>query len=360
VLVLLDGGQPATLEDELAQQYNLQRLTGGTLTLIGARSQLYAVTDGRTVAAVIAALAADPRVRQAQANFRYSRVGERAKPARLDYAHDKILVGPAHELARGRGVLIAVIDTAIDTKHPDLDGIVKASFDAASDLAGDSDGHGTAVAGIIGGQGTVRGVAPLARLLAVRAFASPDGRQPVVSSSAILLRAIEWSVVNGAQVLNMSFVGPRDSAVHAMIQAAHERNTVIVAAAGNGGPKAPAAFPAAYPGVVAVTAVDASDRRYIHANRGKYIAIAAPGVEILAPADGKRHVFVSGTSFAAAHVSGIVALLAERSQRIEGVVAALTENAVDLGPRGRDEEFGFGLANALTALQALGLVTSSP
>jgi subtilisin family serine protease len=264
-------------------------------------------------------------------------------------------------LARGRGVLIAVIDTAIDTEHPDLQGIVKVSFDAASDMAGESDGHGTAVAGIIGGQGTVGGVAPQARILAVRAFATPDSRQPVASSSFILLRAIEWSVLNGAQVLNMSFVGPSDPAVRAMIEGARARNAVIVAAAGNGGPKAPAAYPAAYPSVVAVTAIDASDRRYQQANRGDYIAISAPGVDILAPADGKRHAFVSGTSFAAAHVSGIVALLLERGRTIrpQGIVAALTDAAVDIGPEGRDPDFGFGRANALAALQALETASSN-
>ncbi|RPI44873.1 MAG: peptidase S8, partial [Hyphomicrobiaceae bacterium] len=146
-----------------------------------------------------------------------------------------------------------------------------------------------------------------------------------------------------------------DPALEAMIDASQKRNAVIVAAAGNGGPKAPPAYPAAYPDVVAVTAVDATVRRYVHANRGKYIAISASGVDILAPADGGKHTFLSGTSFAAAHISGIAALLLERNSDAgaRGVLAALTENAVDLGPAGWDEDFGFGRADAFAALQAI-------
>lgn len=357
VLVLIDQGQPAALEDTLAQQYNLQRINGQTVTLIAARAQLYAIPDGRTVAAVVSVLGADARVRIAQGNFSYRRQGETGKrqAAVPQYALSKISIAPAHEMALGRGVRIAVIDSAIDAAHPDLAGVVLKAFDATNRAADTSDGHGTAVAGIIGARGAVRGVAPMAEILAVRAFAPLARQQPIASSSVILLRAIEWSVVNGAQVLNMSFVGPRDPAVQAMIEAAQKRNAVIVAAAGNGGSSAPPAYPAAYPGVIAVTAIDATDKRYVHANRGKYIAISAPGVDILAPADGGQHAFLSGTSFAAAHISGIVALLLERSRSLQpqGALAALSENAVDLGPAGRDEDFGFGRADAFAALQAI-------
>lgn len=359
VLVLIDQGQPATLEDDLARQYRLRRVNGQVLTLIAARAQLYAIRDGRTVAAVVSALAGDPRVRLAQANFSYRRQGETGKstpPEAPQYALAKISIAPAHELALGRGVRIAVIDSGIDAAHPDLVGVVVSAFDATDRAAAPSDGHGTAVAGIIGARGgAVRGVAPMADILAVRAFASLGKQQPIASSSVILLRAIEWSVVNGAQVLNMSFVGPRDPAVRAMIEAAQKRGAVVVAAAGNGGSNAPAAYPAAYPDVIAVTAIDATDRRYVHANRGSYIAVSAPGVDILAPADGGTHAFLSGTSFAAAHVSGIVALLLERSRSLlpQGALAALSDNAVDLGPAGRDEDFGFGRADAYAALRAL-------
>ena len=358
VLVLIDQSQPAALEEILAQQYNLRRLNNQTLTLIAARTQLYAIPDNRTVATVVSVLAADARVRLAQANFSYRR--QQAQPGKTSagapqYALAKISVTPAHEMALGRGVRIAVIDSGIDASHPDLGDAVQSTFDATHRSADTSDGHGTAIAGIIAARGNVLGVAPMAKILAVRAFAPLAKQQPIASSSVILLRAIEWSVVNGAQVLNMSFAGPRDPAVQAMIEAAQQRNAIIVAAAGNGGSTAPPAYPAAYPGVVAVTAIDARDERYTHANRGTYIAVSAPGVDILAPADGGKHAFLSGTSFAAAHVSGIVALLLERNRGLQSqdALTALSQNAVDLGRPGRDEDFGFGRADAFAALQAI-------
>ena len=139
-----------------------------------------------------------------------------------------------------------------------------------------------------------------------------------------------------------------------MIDAAQKRNAVIVAAAGNGGSKRTARISRRLSGVIAVTAMDATDKRYVHANRGKYIAISAPGVDILAPADGGRHAFLSGTSFAAAQsAASSPCCWSATAAWSEGALAALSENAVDLGPAGRDEDFGFGRADAFAALQAI-------
>jgi subtilisin family serine protease len=133
------------------------------------------------------------------------------------------------------------------------------------------------------------------------------------------------------------------------------KGIVMVAAAGNAGPTAPPAYPAAYPGVIAVTAVDAADRRYMHANRGRYIAIAAPGVDVLAPVDGGQHELLSGTSFATAYVSGIAALLLERDPSLDPAAVArlIAAAADDLGPVGRDDDFGAGRINALEALELM-------
>ena len=355
---MIDQGQPAALEDTLAQQYNLQRLNNQTLTLIAARAQLYAIPDGRTVAALVSVLGADPRVRLAQGNFAYRRQGETGKAQQAEapqYALSKMSVAPAHEMALGRGVRIAVINSAIDAAHPDLAGAVLNTFDATNRSADTSDGHGTAVAGIIGARGTVRGVAPMAEILAVRAFAPLARQQPIASSSVILLRAIEWSVVNGAQVLNMSFVGPARSGRAGDDRSGAEAQCRYRRRRGQWRIERTARVPGG---------LSRRHRRHCHrcqrqalpyANRGTYIAISAPGVDILAPADGGRHAFLSGTSFAAAHVSGIVALLLERSRSLqpEGALAALSDNAVDLGPAGRDEDFGFGRADAFAALKAV-------
>jgi subtilisin family serine protease len=132
-----------------------------------------------------------------------------------------------------------------------------------------------------------------------------------------------------------------------------QQGLILIAAAGNGGPEAKAAYPAAYADVIAVSAHDRVDNRYAHANRGAYIALAAPGVDILVPTVGGTHAFMSGTSMAAAHVTGIVALILERAERLNHsrILAVLKKTAEDLGEPGPDEDFGAGRAHALAAVQ---------
>ena len=244
----------------------------------------------------------------------------------------------------------------MDAAHPDLKGAVVRSYDAVGGADTAPDFHGTAVAGIIRGRGIVEGVAPEAEILAVRAFwTRRPGAQPETDTYT-LLAAVDWAVRNSAKILNMSFTGSRDAALHEALEAANKKGVVLIAAAGNGGPKAAPAFPAAYPGVIAVTAVDEADRRYKHANRGGYIAVAAPGVDILAPVERGRHSYLSGTSFAAAYVSGIAALLLEQNPGLDaaGLAALLAGGADDLGPAGRDDDFGAGRVNAYSSLKLVG------
>jgi len=183
----------------------------------------------------------------------------------------------AHELARGEKVLIAVIDSGIDTTHPELEAAIAETFDALG--SGDKlHVHGTAVAGSIVARGTLLGVAPAARILGARAFGGSDG------TSFSVVVSLNWAVGRGAQVINMSFAGPRDPLLARAIGAAHEKGVVMVAAAGNAGEKSPPLFPAADARVIAVTATDQDDNLYQRANRGGHIAVAAPGVDLLLPA----------------------------------------------------------------------------
>lgn len=354
ILVLVDQTRPPALGAQLAQAYGLQLLSSRPITLLGARAELFRVPTGRSETAALAALQRDARVRSAQFNMRYLHSSDREAGAIPQYGPRKVQLPDAHRLALGRNVAIAVIDSQVDTAHPDLDGAQVRTFDAVGDADATPDFHGTAVAGIIGSRGVVEGVAPRASILAVRAFRTRQGALPETSTE-ILLGAIEWAAANGAKVLNMSFVGPRDGALQEMLDAARRRGITLVAAAGNGGPKAPPAYPAAYAGVIAVTAVDAADRRYRHANRGRYIAVAAPGVDVLAPVNDGEHELLSGTSFATAYVSGIAALLLERNPNLGAAAVAqlVAATADDLGPAGRDEDFGAGRVNALAALESM-------
>lgn len=358
ILVTLPTSAPPTIEDDVARDYGLALLGRFTMTLLDARIVRYRIPDGRTIAAVVAALQADPRVRDPQPNYLFYRVqaeAPRVQASELQYALAKINVTSAHTLASGRGAVVAVIDSRIDAGHPDLANAIDDVFDAVGDGDTKPDSHGTAIAGIIRAQGTVQGIAPQAKLLSVRAFAPATNGRASAATSYVVLRGLEWSMAQGARVLNMSFAGPRDPLLGKAVRAAYEKRAIIVASAGNGGPAAPPAFPAAYEEVIAVTATDAAERLYQDANRGHYIAIAAPGVDILAPSTGRAHQLQSGTSFAAAHVSGIIALMLERSPRLTAEEArrVLMDAAKDLGRPGRDQEFGAGNANAYGALRML-------
>jgi subtilisin family serine protease len=150
----------------------------------------------------------------------------------------------------------------------------------------------------------------------------------------------------------MSFTGPQDPLLERMIKAAAEKGVVVIAAAGNEGPKAPPVYPAAYPDVIAVTATDEKDKLYGKANRGAYVFIAAPGVDIVAPGLKGSYGISSGTSMAAAHVSGVVALLMERDAKLSAsdVREILSSSARKPGQPLDKAAVGAGILDAAGAL----------
>jgi subtilisin family serine protease len=309
----------------------------------------------------VRALEAQSIVIAAQPNYIY-RVQEQPTAAEKlaasegdpgQYALAKLHLPQAHALAKGEKVLVAVIDSAIDVSHPEVEGMVAESYDALGPDEKPDAQHGTAIAGAIVAHARLMGVAPKASILAIRAFGTRNNS--VEATSYSIKKGIDWALSHGARVINMSFTGPRDPAIERKLTQARAEGVVLIAAAGNAGPKSEPLYPAAYPNVIAVTATDPDDKLYVGANRGKHIAFAAPGVDILLPAPDAQYQLKTGTSFACAEVSGIVALLLERKSDLghDGVRKVLTATAHRLGPKGSERDFGAGLVDAYEAIRSI-------
>jgi subtilisin family serine protease len=259
----------------------------------------------------------------------------------------------AHGIANGDNVLVAVIDSGVDAAHPELSGAIAQSYDATGDKAPvKPHTHGTAMASLIAAHGKLLGAAPAARILAIRAF-DPAGKS-AEGTTFNILKGLNFAAANGARVINMSFAGPSDPAIRRSLEAARKKGIVLVAAAGNEGAKSAPLYPAADPNVIAVSATDADDQILEQSNRGNYIAVAAPGSQIMVAIPDGGYEMSSGTSHAAAEVSGIVALMLERKPGLtpDQARGVLLATAKDIGAPGRDPLFGAGLADAYAAITA--------
>ncbi|MEQ1520181.1 MAG: S8 family serine peptidase [Aestuariivirga sp.] len=343
------------IEDQVAAAYNLEILQRAEVALLGRRIIRCRISGNRPVSAVLAALQGDGRITASQPNYYYRRQAtpQGETSSSIQYALEKLGIAAAHAVATGLGSLIAIIDTGIDQSHPDLQAAVTGRFDATEARQQVSDPHGTAIAGIITAHGAIEGVAPQAKLLDVRVFEPEAGGAGSIASTMALLRGLQWSTDAHARIVNLSLAGPRDGLMGEAIAAMIAKDIVIVAAAGNAGAAAPNAYPAAFADVIAVTATDSGDALYASANHGSYIAVAAPGVDVIAPALYEAYQMNSGTSFAAAHVSGVIALMLEHDPKLSNrkIRDVLQSGAKDLGPPGPDEQFGAGRVNALAVLQ---------
>ena len=332
------------------------------------------ISGGRPVRTVLRALGTETGLEYGQPNFIYRTTQGRdaaqpaipqatpavataaALPAGADpaqYAVAKLRLGEAHGLATGSNVLVAVIDSGVDTSHPEFKGVIAGTYDALGG-ADKPHSHGTAIAGAIAARARLMGVA-----IAIRAF-GPAGTSAEATTFAVA-KGIDHAAKAKARVVNMSFAGPADPAMSRAIAAAHAKGIVLIAASGNLGAKSPPQYPASDPNVIAVSATDAGDKLFAASNRGRHVAVAAPGVDILLPAPNADYQLISGTSFAAAHVSGIAALIVERKPALspDAVRQILTSTARDLGPRGKDDQFGAGLVDAYQAILSLGANTAA-
>lgn len=248
---------------------------------------------------------------------------------------------PAEARTPGGGARVGLVDGGVDAAHPALAGVALQRH--GCDGRSVPSAHGTAVASLLVGRDEpFRGALPQGALWAADVYCDA----PAGGSVEAIARALAWLARERVAVINVSLVGPPNLLLERAVAALVARGHLVVAAVGNDGPAAPPLYPAAWPGVVGVTATDARRRVLAEAGRGPQVMFAAPGADLAAATPGPaRFGPVRGTSFAAPLVAG---LLAERIARPEpgaaqAALAAVAERALDLGAPGRDPVFGLGL-----------------
>ena len=295
----------------IAHAHDLRVDDGWPMPLLGVDCFLMTARDGRDAAALATEVARDPGVAWAEPLHRYRAQGapERTHDDPLFPAQPAARLwhlAAMHRLATGRGVTVAVIDSRIERSHPDLHGQLLEVGNFVSGPEGADEDHGTGVAGIIAaiadnGIG-IAGVAPGARLMGLRACWQEA--RGTLCDSLSLAKALHFAIDHRAAIINMSLSGPRDRLLSELIAIGRARGASVVAATDAGTPDG--GFPASAPGVIAVT-----DDALATPRAGLY---HAPGREIPTTTSGGRWTLVNGSSFAAAHVSGLLALARERSR----------------------------------------------
>ncbi|MFJ5262883.1 type VII secretion-associated serine protease mycosin [Streptomyces sp. NPDC088387] len=277
------------------------------------------------------------------------------------------------QTTKGEGVTVAVLDTGVDADHPDLVGNVLATKDMVGFGAKQGDRawarHGTAMAGIIAGHGHgvdgadgVLGIAPAAKILPVRVILE-DGdtarSKARKTRGNALAEGIRWAADQGVDVINMS-LGDDSASAHPepaedeAVQYALKKGSVVVASAGNGGEKGDhISYPAAYPGVIAATAVDKFGTRASFSTRRWYATVSAPGVDVVIADPDRKYYEGWGTSAAAAFVSGAVALLKSAHPGLTPaqVKKVLEDTARNAPADGRDDSRGFGFVDPVAAIE---------
>ncbi|MFE3930107.1 type VII secretion-associated serine protease mycosin [Streptomyces sp. YIM B13508] len=292
------------------------------------------------------------------------------------WALDALHTDQVWPTTRGAGVTVAVLDTGVEADHPDLDGNVLEGKDFVGFGAREGDEawarHGTAMAGIIAGHGHgpgngdgVLGVAPEARILPVRVILEdkdPARAKARSTRGNALAEGIRWAADHGADVINLS-LGDDSASAHPeqgedeAIQYALRKGVVVVASAGNGGEKGDRiSYPAAYPGVIAATAVDRYGTRAPFSTRRWYATVSAPGVDVIIADPDHKYYEGWGTSAAAAFVSGAVALVkAAHPDLTPAQIKRLLEDTARNAPAaGRDDSRGFGFIDPAAAIEAAG------
>ena len=238
---------------------------------------------------------------------------------------------------------VGLIDSGVDSAHPVFSDALIHSWGCGDRVLPSA--HGTAVASLLVGQSTrFHGVLDKAELYAADVYCNA----PTGGAVDALAAAFAWLAEQRVAVINVSLVGPDNAALGQIVRALTSRGYLLVAAVGNDGPAAPPLYPASYPHVVGVTAVDAHRRVLIEAARGNQVMFAARGADMSAADIGGKYSAIRGTSFAAPIVAALLArsVTAPDLSSSNAAIEALAQSAIDLGPKGRDLTYGFGLVGA--------------
>ncbi|MEV0154782.1 S8 family serine peptidase [Micromonospora sp. NPDC050686] len=314
----------------------MQRRIGAFLSLLVLTTPIW-LPENPSAAAPVSSGA--DRVRTDQWHLRYLRIPE------------------VHRVSQGAGITVAVPDTGV-APHPDLIRNLQPGTDIISGGAGDGrqdqDSHGTSMAGLIaahgqGGQIGALGVAPKAKVLPI--FVSPPHREGEPDS---LAKGIEYAITRGVRVISISSGGGASPRLRTAIASAIKADIVVVAAAGNRPEDVVVGYPASELGVLAVGGTDRSGKRAAVSVTGSEIDIAAPAVDIVSTSIDGKYSKGTGTSSATAIVAGVAALIRSKYPNLSAdeVARRLTATAVDKGPPGRDDQYGFGVVDPVAALTA--------
>jgi subtilisin family serine protease len=281
-----------------------------------------------------------------------------------DWGHGVIDVPAAWKLSKGKGAKVAVLDTGCDFGHRDLKRVTGKDFTGSRSGAADVNGHGTHCLGVVGadenGEGVV-GVAPEADMISGKVLGDNGS-----GLSSWIANGIDWAISEKVDVISMSLGSDApDQRIGAAVERARQAGIIVVAAAGNSGPREnTAGWPGRFPGVVCVGAVDSDTKTANFSSRGAALVVAAPGVNVRSCYPGDRFATMSGTSMATPYVAGVAALYVGRCKEAgvkwsaEEFARLIQKTSRDLAPAGRDTATGFGLVQPAKLLAEL--VPSKP
>jgi subtilisin family serine protease len=365
VIVTLAPASPeqwTRMAQTLTQTYGLPQVGAFPLSSIGVQCVVLQLPENAVMADIIRQLARHPMVESVQPNqfFQGLATVHNDPYATLQHGAQTVRADRVHHLVTGKGVKVAVIDTGVDVEHPDLHGrVVKtANFVDGGEQSFTQDSHGTAVAGIIAARADndigIFGIAPEAEILAVKACWQRTAIvQQAVCSSWTLAKAIDFAMLAEARILNFSLAGPSDALVTRLLTKAAERGITVIAATleEEQGP----GFPASLDTVIAVFSSDLQGRVHLETVVPPASLLAAPGVDILTTTPQRSYDFLSGSSLAAAHVTGIAALLLEQNSTLSPNQLSALLQATSRPVPGSDgtSQRTVGIIDACNALRTL-------